>query len=68
MIAINIVLCYYIRVDRTENERMNELTIKEQETVKRLVKLGDSLELAIKTVIAHRKDIDNSMYEFAYYS
>lgn len=46
---------------------MNELTNKEQETVKILVRLGDSLELAIKTVLAERnKKTDYEFYYNAY--
>jgi hypothetical protein len=33
-----------------------ELTAKELETVKRLIFLGDSKELAIKTVVENRED------------
>jgi hypothetical protein len=44
-----------------------ELTAKEQETVKSLIKLGDTKEEAIETVLEERKRPDNSeFYRFAY--
>ena len=43
---------------------MTNLTQKEQQTVNNLVKLGDSLELAIKTVLDLRDEPDNT--EFYY--
>lgn len=47
-----------------------KLTDKEQKTVDALVRLGDSEELAIKTVIKDRKknSYSTEMYEQAYYS
>ena len=43
---------------------MNNLTQKEQDQVKRLIKLGDDLELAVKTVIDNRSN--ETDYEFYY--
>lgn len=47
-----------------------ELTEKEIETIKILIELGDSKELAIKTVIdsRERKSWTTELYEMAYYS
>jgi hypothetical protein len=44
-----------------------KLTKEQKTSFGRLVKLGDSEELALATVIKE-KDIDKSFYEFAYYS
>jgi len=50
----------------TTNE---QLTTKEIETVKTLIRLGDSEELAIKTVLEGREKADNSeFYRIAYES
>lgn len=52
--------------------KISELTEKQTELFLSLVKLGDSKELALKTVLDERfnpeKENDNSMYELAYYS
>ena len=46
---------------------MKTLTAKEQETVKSLIRLGDTESLAIETVIENRNRPDNSEeYRFAY--
>lgn len=46
-----------------------QLTTKEIETVKTLIRLGDSEELAINTVLEDRKKKDNSeIYRLAYES
>lgn len=45
---------------------MENLTKKQQEKVKILVRLGDSLELAIKTVL-EKETFDSDLYNFAYY-
>jgi hypothetical protein len=46
---------------------MKNLTTEQQATVKTLIQLGDSKELAIKTVLAIATK-DDSMYQIAYYS
>jgi hypothetical protein len=46
---------------------MKELTIKEQQIVNSLVKLGDTLELAVETVLNNRnQEIDCDFYYNAY--
>ena len=47
---------------------MENLTAKQQEEVKILVRLGDTLELAIATVLICEEDGKNEIYELAYYS
>ncbi len=44
---------------------MNTLTAEQEKEVKILVRLGDSLELAIKTVL-NKKEIDFEFYRNAY--
>lgn len=44
-----------------------QLTKKQQETYETLIRLGDSKELALKTILA-QKVKDNSEYHLAYYS
>ena len=44
---------------------MNTLTKEQKESVKILVRLGDSLELAIKTVL-EEKDLSQEGYDFYY--
>lgn len=47
----------------------NELTKKEIETVKSLIRLGDSEEVAIKTVLNERNNSkDSDIYRIAYES
>jgi len=43
------------------------LTEKEQQTVGRLLKLGDTLELAVKTVIEQRCEDDNTEWYYNAY-
>ena len=55
-------------VDRMKaRHKMNNLTQKEQDQVKRLIKLGDSLELAIKTVLDLRDEPDNTEFYYNAY-
>lgn len=59
---------YDERVDNKESEiNMTNLTQKEQDQVKRLIKLGDSLELAIKTVLDLRDEPDNTEFYYNAY-
>ena len=44
---------------------MNNLTEAQIKTIKTLVRLGDSLELAIKTVL-NQKELDVNFYKNAY--
>ena len=46
---------------------MNTLTTEQAKEVKILVRLGDSIELAIKTVL-NKKEVDVEFYKNAYYS
>ena len=46
---------------------MENLTTKQQAEVKVLVRLGDTLELAIATVLAE-KELDSDLYNLAYNS
>ena len=46
---------------------MNTLTTEQAKTVKILVRLGDSLELAIKTVL-NQKEVNVEAYRNAYHS
>ena len=48
-------------------EEAAKVTAKFEADVKSLVRLGDSLELATKTVLAQVKH-NSTMYEYAYYS
>jgi hypothetical protein len=43
------------------------LTVEQEAQIKRLVRLGDSLELATKTV-KEMKVFDDSLYRLAYHS
>lgn len=55
-----------LRIKTIEN--MENLTQKQKEEVKVLVRLGDTLELAIKTVL-NTSDVETSnLYQIAYYS
>ena len=47
--------------------KMTKLTKEQNELFTTLVQLGDSKELALKTVLAE-KEKDSSMYQIAYYS
>jgi hypothetical protein len=49
------------------NSQFEKLTYAQKVTFARLVKLGDSEELALATAISQRGQ-DNSLYEVAYYS
>ena len=46
---------------------MTTLTKEQKDLFETLVRLGDSEELAMKTVV-NEKDNDSTMYETAYYS
>ena len=50
---------------KTSENIMTTLTNEQIKTVKTLVRLGDSLELAIKTV-SNQKEFDVSFYKNAY--
>ena len=50
-----------------KNKKMENLTTKQQAEVKVLVRLGDTLELAIATVLAE-KELDSDLYNLAYNS
>lgn len=53
----------------TANDSKTKFSEKENETIERLIQLGDSKELAEKTVIRFRRKSDNtSFYRFAYES
>lgn len=47
---------------------IENLTKDQKKTFYSLVKLGDSEELALKTVLNKKQRDDNSFYELAYYS
>ena len=48
---------------------MKDLTQKELDLFKSLIRLGDSKELALKTVLSERERNNNSeLYDMAYYS
>ena len=49
------------------DSEFEQLTKEQKVSFARLVKMGDSEELALATVI-NEKDVDKSFYEFAYYS
>ena len=49
------------------NNNMKNLTKKQNKLFNILVQLGDSKELALKTVLSE-KEKDSSMYQIAYYS
>jgi len=53
----------------TNNIETANLTVKEIETLNILVRLGDSKELALATVIAEReREVNVTFYENAYYN
>ena len=57
----------YLYMSNTKlNENMKNLTSKENETFNILVKLGDSKELAFKTVVSERKN--EAKKESAFYT
>jgi len=49
------------------NKNIEALTEKQRKTVKTLIQLGDSKELAYKTVV-NTKEHNSDMYALAYYS
>ena len=49
-------------------EIIEKLTEEQKKTFNSLVKLGDSEELALETVLNKKQLSNNSFYEFAYYS
>jgi len=49
------------------DSEFEQLTKEQKVSFARLVKMGDSEELALATVI-NEKDVDKTIYEFAYYS
>ena len=52
---------------RQKQRTMKNLTTEQKETVRILIELGDSKELAIKTVLETVKH-DDEIYQIAYYS
>ncbi len=48
-------------------KNFNELSKNQQEEVKTLIRLGDSEELAISTVL-NKKEVNSEFYQAAYYS
>jgi hypothetical protein len=61
---------YYYNPTEANNRSeiiMTNLTASQIKTVKSLIRLGDSKELAIKTVL-NQKEFDDSVYRLAYES
>jgi hypothetical protein len=60
---------YYNPTEATNRNEiiMTNLTASQVKTVKSLIRLGDSKELAIKTVL-NQKEFDDSVYRLAYES
>lgn len=48
--------------------QISNLTKTQKDLFQWLVKTGDSVELALKTVLNKKEETDNSFYEFAYYN
>ena len=57
----------YIMTPSTQQSKEIKMTKSQQQQVKILVRLGDSLELAIKTVLDQPKK-DSAIYKAAYQS
>lgn len=53
---------------RNLKEVIEKLTEEQKKTFNSLVRLGDSEELALETVLNEKQLSDISFYEFAYYS
>jgi hypothetical protein len=53
--------------NKRREDIMTNLTASQIKTVKSLIRLGDSKELAIKTVL-NQKEFDDSVYRLAYES